>query len=261
MSTKADRSDGGVKSVHVALDVLDVVAKARQEVGVSEIAASLGLAKASIFRHTRTLVERGYLIQNPSTARYGLGMKLHVLGTAAYNRIDLLSVSRPAMMKLRDETSLTIHLASFTEAGVIIVESIHGTAAMEIALRVGTEFPFYATSQGRVGMAFRPDIAKKVEGDTLDKITPSTVTDRATLEKIVAQVRTEGYCLVLGETVMSTYGFSVPIFDMSDQCIAALTLVGSVQFPPKDSHRRATAAAGKQISSALGYFGKYPGVE
>lgn len=261
MSNKVNHSDGGVRSVHIALDVLDIVAKAQQEVGVSEIAASLGLAKASIFRHTRTLVERGFLIQNPSTARYGLGMKLHVLGTAAYNRIDLLSVSRPIMMKLRDETSLTIHLASFTEAGVVVVESIHGTAVMEIALRVGTEFPFHATSQGRVGMAFRADIAEAVKGQTRQQVTPSTITDWSKLEEIVALVRKDGYSLVLGETIMSTYGFSVPIFDMSEQCVAALTLVGSVQFPPKDSYRLAIAEAGKRISSALGYFGKYPGLE
>jgi IclR family transcriptional regulator, KDG regulon repressor len=72
-STAEERVDGGVRSVQVALDVLEAVAFADEELGVTQIAERLGLTKGSVHRHLLTLVERGYLVQNPVTTRYSSG--------------------------------------------------------------------------------------------------------------------------------------------------------------------------------------------
>src|SRR3569623_586031 len=63
---------GGVRSVQLALDVLEAVAFASDELGVTQIASRLGVAKGSVFRHLSTLVDRGYLNQNSLTARGAL---------------------------------------------------------------------------------------------------------------------------------------------------------------------------------------------
>ena len=70
-----DRSDTGVRSVQLALDVLEAIAFSGEELGVTQLADRLKVTKGSVHRHLLTLVERGYLVQNPATTRYALGAK------------------------------------------------------------------------------------------------------------------------------------------------------------------------------------------
>ena len=56
------------------LSILEAVALAEEPIGLTQIARQLALSKA-VFRYLRTLVERGYVIQNRETGRYRLGPK------------------------------------------------------------------------------------------------------------------------------------------------------------------------------------------
>lgn len=57
---------------------------AGEEVGGGiELAVKLGTTKSSVFRHLKTLVERGNLSQIPQTSKYRLGIQTYVLGQVA----------------------------------------------------------------------------------------------------------------------------------------------------------------------------------
>ena len=73
---------GGVQSVGRVLDLLEIVADAGGEIGLSELAARSGLPLPSIHRLVRTLVQRGYMRQL-SNRRYALGARLVPLGQVA----------------------------------------------------------------------------------------------------------------------------------------------------------------------------------
>jgi DNA-binding IclR family transcriptional regulator len=252
-----ERPEGGVKSVQVTLDVLEAVAAAPSEIGVSELALRLGLTKGTIFRHLQTLLKRGYLTQNSATARYGLGMRLHVLGQMAYSRIDLLSASEPVMRQLRDDLGLTVNLAGFGPRGVMILSTLLGTSPLEIGVRVGTEMPFHATSQGRIALAFsRRPLMATLRRQKLAPLTERTVCDPDELEREVGLTRERGWAGASEQTVLGVNAISVPIFDSTSDGIAALTLVGSIQFlrPLPDAPQlEALARAGERISAHLGY--------
>jgi IclR family transcriptional regulator, KDG regulon repressor len=74
-----DRADGGVRSVQLALAVLEAVAFPGDELGITQLADRLSVTKASVHRHLLTQVERGYLVQNSVTARYAIGSKSRLL--------------------------------------------------------------------------------------------------------------------------------------------------------------------------------------
>src|SRR5437660_12260301 len=94
-----DRS--GVRSVQLALDVLEAVAFSGEELGVTQLAERLKVTKGSVHRHLLTLVERGYLVQNPVTARYGLGTKSRLLARLA-PEAHLVQLAAGPMRDLRD---------------------------------------------------------------------------------------------------------------------------------------------------------------
>ena len=75
------RSDT-LQSVTTALDVLDCFLTT-PEVGVSEIARRLGIAKSSAHRLLTTLAARQVVEKNPDTGQYRLGVHLFALGHLA----------------------------------------------------------------------------------------------------------------------------------------------------------------------------------
>ena len=57
--------ESGVRSLRLALDVLETVAFSGEELGVTQIADQVHVTKGSVHRHLLTLVELGYLTQIP----------------------------------------------------------------------------------------------------------------------------------------------------------------------------------------------------
>src|SRR5690242_4161323 len=91
-SSTPKRSHGddtaGVKSVGSALDVLECFAT-DGELGVSDIARRLGVAKSTAHRLLQTLTSRGFVEQRADTGLYRLGIHLYELGELALARNTL----------------------------------------------------------------------------------------------------------------------------------------------------------------------------
>src|SRR3954466_11615410 len=71
--------EGGLQSVQTALAVLHCFSS-DEELGISEIARRVGVAKSTAHRLLTTLCAKGMAEQNPETGRYRLGMRLVALG-------------------------------------------------------------------------------------------------------------------------------------------------------------------------------------
>jgi DNA-binding IclR family transcriptional regulator len=257
------KTASGVKSVQVALNVLEAVAAASEPISVTEIARRLGLTKPSVFRHLKTLVEHHMLNQDPTTTRYTLGVRLHVLGQLASSQIDILKVSDPVMRQLRDDTAMTINLAGFLPDRTVILRSALGPSPIELSVRIGTEYPFHSTSQGIIALAFGgPERLAAVRRRGLQRITDHTITDWDELARDIAAARQRGWSMVFEHTILGVAAASVPIFDATGDSIAAISLIGTPQLfvtetgqPP---HLVALRQAGEKMSAQLGFRGRYP---
>jgi hypothetical protein len=98
--------EGGVRSVQIALDVLEAAAFSKEELGVTQIADRQRLTKGSVHRHLLTLVDRRYLNQNTSTSRSSVGPKSRLLARFAPDT-DLVQLSEAPMGELRDQLGQT----------------------------------------------------------------------------------------------------------------------------------------------------------
>ena len=263
MKTKAemtagadDRPDGGVRSVQVALDVLEAVAFSDEELGVTQIADRLGLTKGSVHRHLLTLVERGYLVQNAATSRYARGPRSRLLAHHAPDA-DLIHLAEGPMRELRDLLGHSVVLSEFAPRGALVLSMVVGTAAIEIGVRPGSELPFHSSAQGKVLLAYaaKPQ-RERVLARSLAASTPHTVTDARRIEDELAQVIQKGVATAPEQAMLGINAVAVPIFDGGNACAGALALVGSIQFLPADVDAKTIAAlkdAAAQISRQLGH--------
>jgi IclR family transcriptional regulator, KDG regulon repressor len=254
--TLEDRSDGGVRSVQVALDVLETVAFSEEELGVTQIAERLGLTKGSVHRHLLTLVERGYLVQNPVTTRYAPGPRSRLLAHYAPDA-GLIELASGPMRELRDRLGHSVVLSEATPRGALVLSMVAGTAAIEIGVRPGSELPFHSSAQGKVFLAYAPRAQQqRILARALHIQTPQTITDAKAIENELPDVAAQGFATAPEQAMLGINAVAAPIFDDKNVCRAALALVGSIQFLPATCDAKTVAAlkdAASDISRRLGH--------
>lgn len=242
--------------MQVALDVLEAVAFSNEEVGVTQLAERLGLTKGSVHRHLLTLVDRGYVVQNPATSRYAAGPRSRLLAHYAPDA-NLIQLAAGPMRELRDLLGHSVVLSESTPRGALVLSMIGGTAAIEIGVRPGSELQFHASAQGKVQLAFAPHPQQqRVLGRPLQAFTPHTVVDAGALEEELSRVVAQGWATAPEQAMLGINAVAAPIFNGKDACIGALALVGSIQFLPSEPDAKSVAAlkeAAAQISRMLGH--------
>jgi len=228
-----DRNDRHVRAADTTLLVLETVAFARDELGVTQIARELGLTKGAVYRHLQGLVEHGYLVQDPTSARYRLGPKAYLIGRRALPADDVATVAEGPLRELRDAFGLTAVLSAPTPRGPMVLTAIFGGHPFE--LLPGTELTFHASAQGKVMLAFSADsILEWTLQRHLPAMTPHTITDPAKVRIEVDRVRGQGYALAPEELRLGFNAVAAPVFNRRSHLVAAIGLVDSIQYMPRE---------------------------
>jgi len=103
---------------------------------------------------------------------------------------------------------------------VVYVARVHTRRIMTVGINVGTRFPAYATSMGRVLLADLPR-TRRTLGE-LRPLTPHTLTDPAALDRLLTDIRAQGYALVDEELEAGLRSIAVPVRDHRGRVVAAL---------------------------------------
>ena len=247
---------GGVRSVQLAIDVLEAVAFSDDELGVTQIAERLNMTKGSVHRHLQTLVERGYLAQNSATSRYTIGPRSRLLARHAADA-DLVHLAAGPMRQLRDALDQPIVLSEMTPRGALVLTKLPSTSPIEIGVRPGSELTFHASAQGKVMLAFAPrPFRTRVLARPLQRFTDKTIVSPRRIEQELQEIVRLGFASAPEEAMLGLNAVAAPIFDAQDACIAAVAIVGSIQFLPEKPRQSDVAQlidAARQISHKLGH--------
>lgn len=221
---------GGVRtmqSLERALHILDSLGD--RQVGVSEIAREQGLSKSTAFRLVSTLRRAGYLVQDPKTGRYSLGLRLLQHGQTVAAQLDIRRVAHPTMVTLAQRARGTIFLAILSGSEVFNVERIESPDPVRIAFDVGllARYP-HTVATGKVLLAALPDDERErvIAGLELAALTPNSIIDRDPLRLEIARVRRQGYAINHQEQIIGISGVAAPIYDRDGRVIAALAIAG-----------------------------------
>ena len=123
-------------------------------------------------------------------------------------------------------------------------------------LAIGSRMPAYATSMGRVLLAYQEPERQDAYLDSTDfaQITDKTVVQKAALKKMLMEVRQQGYCVVDQELEDGVRSIAVPLFDRKGKCQAAINVGTHIARVPKvklmNSVLPALQEASKKITAA-----------
>jgi IclR family transcriptional regulator, acetate operon repressor len=191
-------ADGGVQSVHRALDVLEALAAAGGTASLGDLAAACGLPAPTLHRLAGTLADRGYLRRLPDR-RYSLGSRLVPLGADAHALLGGRAL--PVLRGLAELTGESANLAVLTQGCAEYVAQAPGRHTMRTFTEVGNRVALHCTGVGKALLAAVPpaQASRLIGAVPLAALTAGTITDPAALHAEIALTRTRGYALDEGE--------------------------------------------------------------
>jgi IclR family acetate operon transcriptional repressor len=188
----------GVQSLERAFGLLELIAAHREAMSISELAAASGLAPATLHRLARTLVDLGYLRQEPSR-RYALGPRLFLLAESSSTSLN--AVALPHLAHLVDEIGETANLAMLDGDQVAYVAQAPGRHSMRMFTEVGRRVLPHCTAVGKALLALSSDVDVRalLSRTGLPQHTSHTVTDTEELLDQLELIRGRGYAMDEGE--------------------------------------------------------------
>jgi len=231
------RGDGKrLSSVATAIALLKSFSEEEYEIGVSDLARSLGVAKSTVHRLARTLVSEGLLEQNPETEKYRLGIALFGLGALVRRRMNLSSEARQDLFALRQATGETVQLAILDQAEIMYVYNLESTQAIRVTSDIGVRKPAFCTANGRAILAFQSEeVIAAVIGRGLEPRAPKTDTDPKRLLRLLAEVRARGYATEDEESEAGMRAVAAPIRGAGGQVVGSVGVAGPVQRLTKEA--------------------------
>lgn len=248
-----------LQTIAKASEVLSLYDRDHTEWGVQQVAQRLGLAKSSAHDLLTSLAEVGFLTRT-NKGRYELGWRLVVLSEILLATAEIRCEAHPVMEEIAAQYRETIHLAILDDTKVVYVDKLEGKQAVRVELTsLGTRLYAHCSALGKVLLAYRPveDVKRIIAIEGLPRFTPNTITDEAELEKVLLDIRKQGYAYDHEEVLPDLCCVGAPVRNYTGHVIAAISMsVPTYRFQRSElSFRQAIVSAAKQIEERLGYYG------
>jgi IclR family pca regulon transcriptional regulator len=233
-----DREPHHVQSLRRGLAVIRAFDANHPELTLSEVARLCDLTRAAARRFLLTLVDLGYV--RTDGRLFSLTPRVLELGYAFLSSLSLPEVAEPHLERLVAEVHESSSLSVLDGDDIVYVARVPTSRIMTVAINVGTRFPAFATSMGRVLLAFLPDgeLRAYLDRIRLDRLTGHTVRTADTLRSELDRVRAQGYAIVDQELEEGLRAIAAPIRDRSGRVVGAVNVSVQASRATVDTMRR-----------------------
>jgi IclR family pca regulon transcriptional regulator len=249
-----------ISSLSHGLSVLEAVADGDGVIGLAALSKRLGFNKTSTWRLAHTLVDLGYLHQDPDTRNFRPAPRILALGYSYFDGLDLKHLSLPHLHQLSTRHNETVSLAVRSGDELIYIDRTSTSHVVSINVHIGTRLPLSCTSLGRALICEMPAdwVEEYLERIANDPKTPkqALVEPKRLLQRL-ADARERGYTVNDEELVKGMRAVSSPVRDKTGKVVAAVGVaVASSRVSVVDLSRVFAPdliETAEKISLALGY--------
>jgi IclR family pca regulon transcriptional regulator len=191
---------------------------------LTDVAKRTGLSRATARRFLLTLSELGYV--RTDGKHFELTAQVLQLGYAFLSGHSLAELIEPVLEELSSRLNESASASVLDGADVVYIARVHTRRIMRVGITVGSRFPAYATSMGRVLLAHldAAELNAALAARPLEPLTPGTITDPVALRRELAAVRERGWSLVDQELEVGLRSVAVPVRSADGTVAAALNV-------------------------------------
>ena len=210
-----------VTSLDRGLRVLQTFSRDHAQLTLSEVAALTQLSPATARRSLHTLEILGYV--GRSGRRFLLRPKVLSISSGYLSAINAERVLQPFLQDLVNEVGGSSSVTILDDLQIVYLAHASANRAIRLTAGVAARYPAYATSMGRVLLAFQPDwvVDAYFARASLRKMTEQTETNPAALRRILKDTRAKGYTAIEDELDYGIVSVALPIFAPDGTVVAA----------------------------------------
>jgi IclR family pca regulon transcriptional regulator len=221
------RDDAGpdfIEALARGLEVLRTFRPGRRVATLSEIAADTGLARPTVRRILLTLEALGYV--RTAERGYALTPRVLELGMSYIDSLDMWDVARPHMERLVAQTHESTSMAQIDGGDIVYVARVAVPKIVTLAVTIGTRFPAYATSMGKVLLAAQPpaDLECLLGEPSRSGITPKWQPRHGELISALREVRAKGWALADQELAPGIRSIATGVRNGDGKVVAAINV-------------------------------------
>jgi IclR family pca regulon transcriptional regulator len=227
-----------VQSLERGLSVIRAFDADHPAMTLSDVARRTGMTRAATRRSLLTLVDLGYVRFDGRL--FMLSPRVLELGYAYLSGAGLPALVQPHLEALVADVGHTSSLAVLDGDDVVYVARVTVRRIVNIAIAVGSRFPAYAASLGRVLLAAKPDdwLDEYFARLDLRPLSPRMVSDKATLRTYLQEARASGFSIADQELATGLRSIAVPVRDAGGSVVAAMNLSVQVEAETPQAMKR-----------------------
>ncbi len=206
------------------LKVIEVFEGHTEGVSAAEVSRRTGLSRAAVRRVLMTLELLGYA--EPDGRVYRLNSRVMRLGFSYLSSSSLATLAQPILEHVIELVHESSSLGVLEGDEVVYVARATAKRVMSIGLSVGSRFPAYCTSMGRVLLSglSEKELAGYFNRIQLKRLTPKTIVNKVALTDLIARVRIAGFALNNEELELGHRSIAVPVKDRRERMVAGMNI-------------------------------------
>lgn len=232
----------GTQSFARSIGLLQHICDRSNPPNLRDLLAECAFTRPTLYRLLNSLEAEGLIVQLRDKS-YKPGARLINLARSALTTSDIREKAREALVRVRDQTGETVHLAVPSGDGLVYIDKIESLETVRMNSTIGTFVPLHSSGVGKAYLAALSDekLAAFLDAATLAPITTFTTTNPVKLREQITQCRAEGFVFDSQENETGIACFGAAILDEHALPIAAISISVPL-FRLKDDQSHYTAA-------------------
>ncbi|MDH3302390.1 MAG: helix-turn-helix domain-containing protein [Acidimicrobiia bacterium] len=213
-----------VQSLERGLAVMRSFSPDRPRQTLSDVARTTGLTRATARRLLLTLSQLGYVRTDEKF--FELTPRVLDIAHSYIASLNLTEIAQPYMERFCEEVHEASSIAVLDDTEIVYVARVPAKRIMTVAIGLGSRFPAYQTSLGRVLLAEldNDDIVDIYDRSDHSLATDRTVTSSTALLAELKAVRDQGWALVDQELEIGVRSLSAPIRNVDGAAVASMNV-------------------------------------
>jgi DNA-binding IclR family transcriptional regulator len=238
---------------------LDLLGEYPHGATLSDLSGRSGFPLSTTHRLLASLIRGDFASLSDTDRRYHLGLRVFALGQQVASARGFTGTVLPQMEWLAEQTGEAVLMSVLDGDRQLYVHYVAGPQQVGVIGERGRHGPLHCTSMGKVLLAFLEPQERDalIDGSTLQRRGPNTLTTRRSLQAELERVRRQGFAINNEELAYGLRSIAAPVRGHDGAVAAAVNLaVHSSMVSMQELVARLTPAllqTAAEISATAGY--------
>jgi DNA-binding IclR family transcriptional regulator len=258
------RKDFTPQTFKKAIKILSCFTMENLELSAKELAYMCQLSVPSLYRYLSVLEDEEFLVKDPETGRYAVGMRIVELSGIALSHMSFRRLSEPALDRMSSELKMNSNLGVLYKADLFHIAFAIWMEASPTHSIIGRRTPAVSAAMGKVLLS---SYETKEVHELINKYgwrpkTPKTIKNFTDLDLELRKIRKQGYAVDFGENDVDVNCLAFPILDQKGHVVAAISIsTTKKRFKEEFDHILSCVRKNAgDVSYRMGYYGPYPAI-